>query len=311
MFTWERTGKTYRALYRKVAGVRLSEEDAHLLAFSEDLASPAKITIAAVPKPFAGHFGVIQKNAIQSWLALRPQPQVILFGNEEGTAAIASELGLEHVPNPACSEYGTPLLDDIIATTRKRSIHDLLCYVNADIILLPEWTRALKAVRQQMERFLVVARRLNVDVTERVNLENRNEPKVRKLLAGGSRGPQYAIDVFVFPKKIYQHVPPFCIGRPWFDRWFIKAARGEKLPLIDVTPVAPAVHQNHDYSHVKGGLNWVWAGGEGQRTWLFTAKSQATGSPFSTPPTNSFPQVESGGPSCGISCGDVSLTPRT
>lgn len=31
LFTWERTGKTYRALYRKVAGVPLSDEDLHLL----------------------------------------------------------------------------------------------------------------------------------------------------------------------------------------------------------------------------------------------------------------------------------------
>jgi len=30
-FTWERTGKTYRALYRKVAGVPMSEEDVRLL----------------------------------------------------------------------------------------------------------------------------------------------------------------------------------------------------------------------------------------------------------------------------------------
>ncbi len=30
LFTWERTGKAYRALYRKVAGVPLSEEDLHL-----------------------------------------------------------------------------------------------------------------------------------------------------------------------------------------------------------------------------------------------------------------------------------------
>ncbi len=31
MFTWERTAKTYRALYRKVAGFPLSEEDHNLL----------------------------------------------------------------------------------------------------------------------------------------------------------------------------------------------------------------------------------------------------------------------------------------
>lgn len=31
LFTWERTGKSYRALYRKVAGVPLSEEELLLL----------------------------------------------------------------------------------------------------------------------------------------------------------------------------------------------------------------------------------------------------------------------------------------
>ena len=31
LFTWEQTGKMYRALYRKVAGRILSEEDHHLL----------------------------------------------------------------------------------------------------------------------------------------------------------------------------------------------------------------------------------------------------------------------------------------
>jgi len=34
LFTWERVGKTYRPLYRKVTGVPLTEEDLHLLAVS-------------------------------------------------------------------------------------------------------------------------------------------------------------------------------------------------------------------------------------------------------------------------------------
>jgi glycosyltransferase involved in cell wall biosynthesis len=39
LFTWERTAKAYRALYRKVAGVSLSEEDSRLLT-SDDGANP-------------------------------------------------------------------------------------------------------------------------------------------------------------------------------------------------------------------------------------------------------------------------------
>jgi hypothetical protein len=223
------------------------------------------ITIATNPKPFIGHFGVIQKNAIHSWLALRPKPQVILFGNEQGTGAIASELGLEHVPNPACNEYGTPLLSDIIETTRQRSANGLLCYINADIVLLPEWAGALQTVTQHMSRFLVVARRLNVNVTEPINFEEWNESQRQKVFAGAGAGTNHSIDVFVFPRETYRDVPPFSIGRPYFDLWFIKAARVNGLPVIDVTRVAQAIHQNHDYSHVKGGLDWVLGGREAQR----------------------------------------------
>lgn len=44
------------------------------------------LTIFAAPKPFYGYIGVIQTNAIQSWLLLRPECEVILFGDEEGMA---------------------------------------------------------------------------------------------------------------------------------------------------------------------------------------------------------------------------------
>jgi hypothetical protein len=223
------------------------------------------MTIATSPKAFKGHFGVIQKNAIHSWLALRPQPQVFLFGNEEGTATIASELGIGHIPNPACSEFGTPLLSDIIETTRQRSVNKLLCYVNADILLLEGWSYALQSVMRQMDRFLVVARRLNVNVSQRINFEEWSGLDKKNLLAGGAPGPNHSIDVFVFPRETYRDVPPFSIGRPWFDVWFIKAARVNNMPIVDVTRVAQAIHQNHDYSHIKGGLDSVLGGQEAEK----------------------------------------------
>jgi hypothetical protein len=69
----------------------------------------------------------------------------------------------------------------------------------------------------------------------------------------------------VFPKETYRDVPPFSIGRAWFDHWFIKAARLNGMPIVDVTRVAQAIHQNHDYSHVKGGLEWVLGGQEAEK----------------------------------------------
>src|SRR6266853_4649960 len=46
------------------------------------------LTIFASAKPFHGHTGVIQRNAIASWTRLRPRPEIILFGNEPGVAEI-------------------------------------------------------------------------------------------------------------------------------------------------------------------------------------------------------------------------------
>lgn len=69
--------------------------------------SSAMLTIFAVPKPFKGHIGVIHRNAVGSWVRLTDR--VILFGDEEGTADIAREAGVRHVPEAACTQLETPL----------------------------------------------------------------------------------------------------------------------------------------------------------------------------------------------------------
>ena len=53
------------------------------------------LTIFATPKRFQGHIGVIQRNAIASWTHLKPKPEIILFGTDEGTAEIARGFGVK------------------------------------------------------------------------------------------------------------------------------------------------------------------------------------------------------------------------
>ena len=67
------------------------------------------LTIFSTPKLFRGHIGDIQRNALRSWLLLDPQAEVILFGDEEGTAEVCQELGLRHEPQVLRSEHGTLL----------------------------------------------------------------------------------------------------------------------------------------------------------------------------------------------------------
>src|SRR5262249_50840804 len=76
----------------------------------------------------------------------------------------------------------------------------------------------------------------------------------------------WRIDYFAFPRSLYQQLPPFTLGRAWFDQWLIWKARALKAVVVDATHVVTAIHQNHDYSHVPGGTrNYTVHGEEGRR----------------------------------------------
>src|SRR5437899_1332636 len=124
------------------------------------------ITFFTCPKPFVHpHISVIQRNAIRSWTLLKGQPEVILIGNDAGVDKIASEFGLRHIPDVRSSVKGTPYLDSVFREAEAAARHDLLCYINADIILFDDF---LEAVRQGMspERTAVmVGTRTDLDVT--------------------------------------------------------------------------------------------------------------------------------------------------
>src|SRR5438477_11746488 len=94
------------------------------------------LTLFSIPKPFRGHIAVIQHNAIRSWTLLRPACEVILFGDDEGVASAAADLGVRHFPEVARNEYGTPLVSDVFAQAQRHAAHDTLCYINADIIVM-------------------------------------------------------------------------------------------------------------------------------------------------------------------------------
>ncbi len=227
------------------------------------------VTIFAVPKPFRGHFGLIQRNAIGSWIHLRPQCQVILFGDEEGTAEVAKEFGVCHVPEVARNEYGTPLLNDVFEKAKRLASHDLLCYVNSDIILKSDFMQAVDKVRQWSHHFLMVGQCWDLDLTETLTFD---QPGWEEYLSGlvqqkGKRRGEFFIDYFVFPHGLYQNIPPFALGRAGFDNWLIWEARFLKAMVVDVTHVVTPIHQHHDYSHVLGGKSWSYQGEEAKRNY--------------------------------------------
>ena len=97
------------------------------------------LTLFGTPKPFRGHIGVIQRNALQSWKLLNPDVEIILFGDDEGTAEVCAELGLRHEPHVERHESGMKYLSYMFERTQSIARHDYLCYSNCDIVLMSDF----------------------------------------------------------------------------------------------------------------------------------------------------------------------------
>tara|TARA_Y100000588_G_C14072746_1_gene846516 strand:+ start:98 stop:1024 length:927 start_codon:yes stop_codon:yes gene_type:complete len=205
----------------------------------------------AIPRPFRGHYGIIQRNAIRSWTLLQPAPQIILTGIDEGTAEIAKEFNLRHIPEISYNELGTPRLDSIHLEAEKASEHNLLCIVNADIILFNDFMEAVATMTNHSSPALMVGQRWNLDVQEYIDFGSDWERDLRlKLIADGQLGPRTGEDYIVYPKGFIQDMPPFLVGRSYADGWLLFEARAKGLQLIEATSAVTAVHQNHDYTHI-------------------------------------------------------------
>jgi hypothetical protein len=217
--------------------------------------SAPPLTIFAIPKAFRGHIAVIQRNAIASWTRMNPRPDVILFGADEGTAEIAAELGVHHVPTVQKNQWGTPLVSDLFAQAQGLARSPSLCYVNADIILFDDFIAAVTRAAAWSERFLIVGRRIDVDITEPLDFAPTNWAAQLKESARANGRLQIArnIDYFAFSRGLYPAMPPLAIGRFWWDNWLLWKARSLGAPGLDATAVVTAIHQNHDYSHTTYG----------------------------------------------------------
>ena len=234
-----------------------------------DFSSPdrgaAILTVFSIPKAFRGHVSITQRNAIASWTKLEPRPEILLLGSDEGTAQVARELGVRHIPEVGCNEHGTPLVREIFHRAERRSPAGVMCYVNADIVLTSDFVWAVARVRKKLNKFLIISKRINLNITEPLRFGAHWESGLKKLgREKGTPGDHTSIDVFVFPKGTYPDMPDFGIGRPWFDQWLIKMARSRNIPVVDVSEAAPIFHQNHDYSHVVGGADRVWRSKEAE-----------------------------------------------
>jgi len=220
----------------------------------------AFITLFSAPKPFIDpHIATIQRNAIKSWTLL-PEVDILLIGAESGVEEIANEFGVQYLSDVNCSEGGTPLISSMFQLARENSDSDLLCIINTDMLLFPDFLAAARRLRSpirghtQLDKFILLSQRWDLDVTEPIEFSEGWCDRLRSTVhgQGGLHRPSGS-DYFLFPRACYNEVPDFVIGRAGWDNWMIYKARQEKWPIIDCTPSVMVVHQNHDYRHLPGG----------------------------------------------------------
>ncbi len=228
------------------------------------------LTFFTTAKPFRGHDGIIQRNALKSWTLLHQDVEVILFGDEDGAAEAARQLGLRREPHVERNEFGTKRLDVMFCCAQAIARHDLLCYINCDILLMRDFCDALKCAREKHSQFLMVGRRWDTEISLSLGFENRDwESLLRKraLQYGRRRGPEW-IDYFVFARGLYHaNLPPFVIGRVFWDNWLVWKALSSSHPVIDASSAVLAVHQNHDYGYHPHGKHGVFSGAEAKKNY--------------------------------------------
>lgn len=241
---------------------------------------------------------MIQRNAIQSWTLL-PDVEVLLLGEEAGLAETAQELHVKHLSEVKCNASGTPLISSMFDLARNNTSSELLCIINADMILMPDFVEAAMQSRslflekrkasRSTPNFVLLSQRWDLDVTQPIEFTEGWQDRLSSTVyRQGSLHRPAGSDFFLFPRSAFHRIPDFAIGRAGWDNWMIYKARREKWAVIDCTPSVMIVHQNHDYSHLPGGKphyehpdtneNIRLAGGEANiRYTILDATHQLTG----------------------------------
>jgi len=217
------------------------------------------LTLFSTAKPFHGHNGIIQRNALKSWTLLHPSVEIILFGDDEGAAEVCAEYGLRHEPYVERHESGVKRLNYIFARAQEIALHDHLCFSNCDIVFMQDFWTVFQIARSWRNRFLLVGQRWDTDVTEPIDF---NQPdwadELRQFaLSKGFQQDAYWIDFFLFSKGLYADMPPLLVGHCYWDNWMIWKALSSRVPVLDASRFLVPVHQNHGYNAKFGRIKGV------------------------------------------------------
>ncbi len=213
------------------------------------------LTIFTTPKPFTDpHINIIQRNAIQSWVELGDEVEVLIIGEEEGSASAARDLGVKVLSDVRRNSQGTPMIPSIFELARQNNGSPFMAYLNTDILVLPDFLQAAKNVSSQLDRFLMVGQRWDLDVRTPLHFTPGWQTRLQEwTFREGKMHPPAGSDYFIYPRECFTSIPELAVGRAGWDNWMLYEARQRGWKLVDSSMDILLIHQNHDYRHLPGG----------------------------------------------------------
>ena len=143
-----------------------------------------------------------------------------------------------------------------------------MCYVNADIILMDDLIPAVEQIARSMKNFLIVGQRWDLNITSLLDFSSDWAVVLRECAKHqGCIHGYTGIDFFVFRRSSFQDLPPFAVGRPYWDNYLIYTAMTKHIPVVDITSACMVIHQNHNYAHRLRGTQSPIHDPEAEQSW--------------------------------------------
>lgn len=226
-----------------------------------------KVIFVTTVKPFNEVFKFRQLNAIQSWLLLKNIEKEIFILTEEDIENEIVKLkdynNNVHIINEfeKSPSTGIPTFRSLYlkAANEIKSENDIICQINADMILFDDFSNTLNEILDQINsrKFCFIGQRTSWNKPSQINFEETNWDinLINFLKINGQLNPACAIDYFVCSEKTFENIPDFYIARMKYDNWLVSHAISNNEFTIDVTNTVFSVHQDHQYGE-NGDLNF-------------------------------------------------------
>ena len=173
----------------------------------------------------------------------------MIIGDSQGAKEAAKLVSAVYIKDVETSSQGTPTISGLFKVAERNANNNMLCYVNADIILPENFLKIISILKNNKRKFMAVGHRWNLNIIDSIDFEKPSECK-RFWSYAKIKSNKHActgIDYFIFRKGTFNNFPSLAIGRFGWDNWLLWKTRRMILPLIDLSDKIFAVHQNHSY----------------------------------------------------------------